>query len=169
MDTTWRLRHGLALLLLGLALAGAGCGSESNDGAGNAGATTAPNDSKQPAGDKEQLTQLVRDMQQAFTQGHGDTYCALLTPAGQAEIVRYAKMLSVPGGTCQAITRTIARQSRAAGLTQEPTRVLAVRVRGQRATVLVRISDRFNSRIRFVKQDGDWLLSSPGLEASLGS
>ncbi len=174
-----------ALCAITLAAGTAACGNDNDDADNNAGAgagaaksdqadakQTSPADdtsdaaSKQPATDDGQIRALIAQAQQAFKAGDGQTACDGLNAAGQRDILDYGKAMGIKGG-CPDIVKSIAKTNKAAGLEQPPTRVVAVRVRGQRATALIRIPGTGPVRQGYQKINGQWKQQPLGLADAL--
>lgn len=137
-------------LALTLALA-SGCGSDESDGSAS-------------GGEQDEIKQIFDSWQASFIAGDGEAVCSRLTASGQREIV--AAKQSAPGAgsdaSCEEVVRALVRQSKEAGLEQQPSRAVSVRVDGDTATAMVSDAGRKPQPVRFVKQDGEWKLPSAG-------
>jgi hypothetical protein len=135
----------LALLLL----VAPGCGSDDSGGS---------------ASQEDQIKQIFDDWQASFIEGDGDAVCSRMTAAGRREIV--AAKQSAPGAglgaSCEDVVRAIVRESNEAGLEQQPSRAVSVRIEGDEATAMVSDAGRKPQPVRFVKQGGEWKLPSAG-------
>jgi hypothetical protein len=177
---SWPVLAVSALLALTLALAA--CGSDDDDGGGTAaaGGGGEPAAASSDAGggsadgggaasggsDDEQITALFRDLQAAFIAADGVRFCALLAADGQAEVVRYGKVVGHKGDCAKVMTR-LGQATKRADVRQIRSRVLSVKVNGDKAVAMVKDGDRTPVPLNVVRVDGEWRLPSPGLEASL--
>jgi hypothetical protein len=144
------LRTG-AVALSALAFAAApGCGSDDDGGSA--------------ASEEDRIKQVFDDWQASFIAGDGDAVCSRLTASGQQEIV--AAKQSAPGAgpnaSCEEVVRAIVKESNEAGLEQQPSRAVSVRIDGDTATAMVSDAGREPQPVKLVKQDGEWKLPSAG-------
>jgi hypothetical protein len=117
-ERTTRAKLAAIALVLALALA-SGCGSD---------------DSESSASEEDQIKQIFNDWQASFIAGDGDAVCSRMTAAGKQEII--AAKQDAPGAgpdaSCEEVVRAIVRESNKAGLKQQPSRAVSVRIDGDR-------------------------------------
>lgn len=128
----------------------AGCGSDDSDGSAGS--------------EEDRIKQVFDDWQASFIAGDGDAVCARLTASGRQEIV--AAKQSAPGAgpdaSCEDVVRAIVAESDKAGLEQQPSRAVSVRIDGDTATAMVSDAGRKPQPVELVRQDGEWKLPSAG-------
>jgi hypothetical protein len=109
--------------------------------------------------DPRQLERLVESVQDDFVAGDGGRLCAKLTPAGRAEVVRFA------GGDvgCAEGVNRFSGQTKSSGIEQRPANAVSVEIRGDRATVVVRERGHRLAPVHLLRQHGAWSISSLGL------
>lgn len=121
-------------------------------------------DSESAASQEDQIKQIFDDWQASFIAGDGDAVCSRMTAAGKREII--AAKASAPGAgpspSCEAVVRAIIRESNEAGLKQQPSRAVSVRINGDKATAMVSDAGRKPQPVQFVKEDGEWKLPTAG-------
>jgi hypothetical protein len=162
---------------LAATLALAACGSDdadnsdgdgSGDGGGSAVAATESRPAPaKPATDEGQIKALVARVQKGFSTGDGDAICDSLTARGQRDIVDYGQATGLLG-SCTDVATAIAKRDIAGGVKQPPTRVAAVRTRGDSAIALIRIANTTTMRQRYVKVGDDWKIGSFNLSSAVG-
>jgi hypothetical protein len=127
-----------------------GCGSDDSDGSASS--------------EEDRIKQVFDDWQASFIAGDGDAVCSRLTASGRQEIV--AAKQSAPGAgpdaSCEDVVRAIVAESKEAGLEQQPSRAVSVRIDGDTATAMVSDAGRKPQPVELVKQDGEWKLPSAG-------
>jgi hypothetical protein len=157
---------------LAATLALAACGSDDGDnsdgdGGGSAAATDSQRAPAKPASDEGQIKALVARVQKGFRTADGDAVCDSLTARGQRDIVDYGQATGLPG-SCTDVATAIAKRDIAGGVKQPPTRVAAVRTRGDSAIALIRIANTTTMRQRYVKVGDDWKIGSFNLSSVVG-
>lgn len=181
----WRLSATLLLLPLfaaaAIGLAACGSGDDDGDGAraqtasgatgdaaamdtqqgGDAGAGSAADPA--PVGDRGQIRRLLDEAQAAYIAGDGSGYCEMLTASGQEQIVRFAKAYGV-ADTCEQFIATTSQATKNAGIKQKPTKILAIKLDGDRARATVSDGGRPPQPFAFVKQEGVWKIPDPGFD-----
>lgn len=151
--TTARFRVRTATVVSAAALAlvlTPGCGSDDSDGSARS--------------EEDQIKQVFDDWQASFIAGDGEAVCSRLTSSGQQEIL--AAKGSAPGAgadaTCEEVVRALVQESNEAGLEQQPSRAVSVKIDGDKATAMVSDAGRAPQPVKLVKQDGEWKLPSAG-------
>jgi hypothetical protein len=149
---TFALRASLTGAVV-LALAGGGCGDDDSP-------------DRPPQDDATEIRELVRTLQSDYVEGAAESYCSKLTAAGRAQVVRFGRAYR-QGTTCESVIATSSQLARRTDTEQRPTKVLAVSVTGDRATIRVSDGGRPPQRIRLVKRDGAWKVPDPGFDVAL--
>jgi hypothetical protein len=127
-----------------------GCGSDDSSGSARS--------------EEDEIKQVFDAWQASFIAGDGKAVCSRLTASGKREILA-AKASLQGGGTaasCEEVVRAIVRRSDEAGLDQQPSRAVSVRIEGDTATAMVSDAGRKPQPVKFIKQDGEWKLPSAG-------
>lgn len=109
--------------------------------------------------DEEQIKTLVASVQQAFKDGDGQQVCNSLAEPGQRDLVYYGRLTNLPG-SCAEVATGIAERNKAFKRKQPPPHVVKVRVNGNRAVALIRLSDTAPARQSYTKVDGVWKVRS---------
>jgi hypothetical protein len=153
------------LLATALALGVTACG-DSDDSGGSSGAAASTDEGGTSANgakpsDEQQIRTTFRAVTDSFESGDGKTFCASVTPAALKQVESLAIGLQVEG--CEAMIAQLAKQTKAANVKQRPAKVVSVKVKGRRATMVIRDGGRPPSSVRFRKVDGMWQLSDPGI------
>jgi hypothetical protein len=147
----------------------AACGGDDEKDSRDANAATAgTKTATTPASDEQQIEALVSRVQKAFlTAGQGQVICDGLTERGQRDITRYGNAVGLPG-SCQKVANAMIQRELDGGTKQRPTKVVSVRVRGPRATALIRIAGASSLQQRYRKQNGEWKIGSFHLSSAVG-
>lgn len=116
--------------------------------------------------DEGQIRALVARIQEAFKTGDGKVVCDSLTEAGQRDLAKYGRTMSVPG-PCANVAASITAQNRASKIPQPPVRVVTVRVNGSTATALMKIDGTAPLRQQYDKIDGEWKVRTFGIGAAV--
>lgn len=145
------------------------CGNDDPDkGAQGAAATDGQRTEASPSTDEQQIRALLARVEKTFvTAGQGHVICDVLTKHGQRDIVIYGHAVGLPG-SCPEVANGMIKRELDAKTEQHPSRVVSVRVRGSRATALIRIAGVSSVQQRYRKQDGEWKIGSMGLAAAVG-
>jgi hypothetical protein len=150
-----RLAALAASVALTLAMA-PGCGSEDDSGGGSGDGSA--------RSEEAQIKRIFDDWQARFIAGDGDAVCSRLTASAQQEII--AAKQSAPGAgpdaSCPEVVRALVKESNDAGLEQNPSRAVSVRIDGDTATAMVSDGGRKPQPVKFVKVDGVWKLPTAG-------
>lgn len=121
-----------------------------------------------PATDEQQIEALVDRVQKAFvTAGQGQVICDSLSQRGQRDIVTYGHAVELPG-SCRQVANGMIKREIDAKTEQRPTQVVSVRVRGSRATALIKIAGASSLQQRYRKYDGEWKIGSFHLASAVG-
>jgi hypothetical protein len=149
---------------LAATLALAACGDEPDnasptDGDPAAATTTEQRGGPKPATDEGQIKALVANVHKGFRTGDGAAICDSLTTRGQRDLVGYGHATGLTGD-CLQIATAIAEREIARGTKQPPTRVAAVKARGDSAIALIRIGGATTMRQRYVKVNDNWKIGS---------
>jgi hypothetical protein len=155
-----RLMGATIAVVLG-ASAVAGCGSDDDgDASGSEGDTT---EFVATGSDEQQIEQVLVGIQKDYDNVDGAAYCAKVTEKEQRDIVGFGRNFG-RGTTCINVINRVARETRAAGVVQKPTRFISARVNGNRARVRVKNGPRKPEWEIFVKEDGDWKMVDSGFD-----
>jgi hypothetical protein len=111
--------------------------------------------------DRAQIRQVMDDVQAAFVAVDGRAYCSMLAPAGRLQVERFGRSFQ-HGDDCVETINTVAAMTRDAGAKQRPTKILSVRIHGDRAVATISNGGRPPEPMRFVKVDGQWRVPDPG-------
>lgn len=170
-----------ALVAVATAIALAGCGSN-DDGttAASGGSATAVNDGTGPAGDAgrpasgepaalpaatgsdaRQIRVLLDYLQERYIAGDGPGYCAGLTADGRKLVAEISKSYRL-GDTCEKFVVKTAQMGRETNTKQKPSKIVSVKVKGNRAVAQVSDAGRPPAPLAFAKEDGRWKLPDPG-------
>lgn len=138
---------GMSLAFAAAMVPAAGCGDDGGgSGSGPASAT----------GDEASIRKLFKDFEAAYQAGDGERACRMLTAAARAE----AAGLRGDGQTCQ---QSVARIGATMGdIEQQPSKILSVRVDGDRATASISDAGRPPVELPFVREDGGWKIAELG-------
>jgi hypothetical protein len=172
-------RFAAVLGAIALTAGASACGNDDAGGADNpSAAKTAADqtDSQQVsthndtagATDESQIRALIADVREAFKTGDGELVCGALTDAGRQDIVAYGKAVKTPG-SCVEVVQKIAKYNNASKLESPPTKILAIRVRGDDGLAVMRIEGTGPIRQRFRKIDGEWRQLPLGLATLAGA
>jgi hypothetical protein len=159
MSNRYVLRRTLtAATALALAVAVSACGSDDdNDGA----------DNNEPSGTPtQQVEQTLDQSQQAIIAGDGETYCSSLTAAGRASVAAYGRRTG-RGATCAQTIATNARLAKTAGIKQQPTRVLSVKINGNTAIAKITDGGRSATKMRLTRESDGWKRPAPKYPTSI--
>jgi len=113
--------------------------------------------------DRAQIEQVLDGVQADFVSGDSDAYCAKLTARARAQVAEYGR-LSERGRTCEETIRKGSQLTRDAGIVQRLTKLLSVRVHGDRAVAKVSNGGRPPEPMRFVRRGGDWKIPDTGYD-----
>jgi hypothetical protein len=122
-----------------------------------------------PAKEKDHVRETVNRWEVSLTRGKGDAVCAQLTKAGRDEL------LLIRGGrggipidaSCPLTVRGMFEGTKNIDTKPKPPRVISVRLDGDRATAEVSTGGFRPTPIGLAKQDGEWMISSPGFRSPL--
>lgn len=131
-------------------------------------AANSPRTETTPATDEQQIEALVARVQKAFvTAGQGHVICNSLSKRGQRDLTTYGHAVKLPG-PCPEVANGMIKRELDAKTEQRPTRVITVRVRGTRATALIKIAGASSLQQRYRKHNGEWKIGSLNLAAAVG-
>jgi hypothetical protein len=104
---------------------------------------------------KEQLTAALEELQARFDSGDLDQVCAGMTPAARERATGSPGTAGCPRAVARLLSpgRRVTSSARAARR-----RVLAVELRGERATATVTLNDRIPGALELARRDGRWKL-----------
>jgi hypothetical protein len=148
-----------------------GCASENEDGGAET-PTAVDVSSKRPprhdaddapAGDKEQIRALLRDIQADYDAGDGRAYCDKLIVAERREVAAFGRNFN-RGQTCESTIRTSSKIGNERDLEQRRTTFVAARIKGRRAIARVSNGGRAPELMVFLKRGGEWKIVESGFE-----
>jgi hypothetical protein len=154
------------LATIALAAVAGACGSDDSSGPDQAKSNSSI---KPPTGnDKQQIGQLIKNMQAYYIQGDAENYCASLTAGGRKMVAEVGKPYKM-GSSCEEFISRTSKLTRQAKIKQKPTVLLAVRVRGDKAVATVSDGGRSAQSVALVKVGGEWKVPDPGIRDPLAS
>jgi hypothetical protein len=161
----------VALAVGGVAV---GCGSDDD---GNGGGSQAAGAAESPAAggedggakfvatgsDDEQIEQVLHQIQEDFDDVNGEGYCDKVVAAEQRDIVGFGENFG-KGSTCSGVIDKVAQEALDRGVVQKPTKLLFVRVDGDRARARVSNGGRPPEWMPFVRRGGQWKVVESGFD-----
>ncbi len=169
-----RRRLAASLVVAVLMLTVGACGSDDGSGSGGGDATQAaraPASGGSAGGSEEEVIRLLlRDMDDKMRAGD-PAACDVMSEPAQRNLVDIAKSLGKKVETCeQAVTKLLV-PLKATNAQTPRSKILAIRVNGPKATVLVEAPEtKSHTRTSLVKVDGQWKVgASKGVEPGAGA
>lgn len=161
---------------LTLALGATACGDDNDDGgsqsnSGDSAAGKQANGGKSGGGKgfsgrEAAVEAALIGLQDDFVSGDGAGYCNRLTAAGRRQVAEFGKAYFL-GKDCIEVVAKSAKSARDSGIKQQPTRLISVKFKGDRASATVRDGRRPPQEMVFVDVGGDWKLPDPGFQTAL--
>lgn len=162
------------LTAVALAAGAIACGADDGDsdraqsGTNAADSTGSDSDATKPltGNDKQQIRQLLKNLQADYIKGDAVSYCSSLTAAGRKQVARVGRPYGL-GDTCEDFISQTSAMARDTKVKQKPSVLLSVDVRGNRAVASVSDGGRLAQPLVFVKVDGEWKVPDPGIRDPL--
>lgn len=154
----------VTIAVFALGVAACGSGEDGDSAAQEQGSASKDGEDFVATGnDKEQIKQVLHQIQEDFENVDAAGFCSKTTAAERREVAAFGRNYK-HGTTCVAVIDNQAKAASKAGVEQRSTKLLSAKVNGDRATATVSNGGRPSEPLPFVKVDGEWKLAEVGFE-----